>query len=70
MPTAIAAKKFNRPIRCMLDRDEDMMMTGGRHPCLMKYKVAFNDNGKILGCEAEIYTNGGYSHDLSTGVSK
>jgi len=27
------------PIRCMLDRDEDMIITGGRHPYLAKYKV-------------------------------
>ncbi|XP_050304513.1 xanthine dehydrogenase-like isoform X2 [Anthonomus grandis grandis] len=70
LPTAVAAKKFNRPIRVMLDRDEDMVMTGGRHPMLAKYKVAFDDNGKILGCEVEIYTNGGYSYDLSMGVTE
>ncbi|XP_066155943.1 xanthine dehydrogenase isoform X1 [Euwallacea fornicatus] len=68
LPAVVAARKFGRPIRCMLDRDEDMVMTGGRHPCLMKYKVAFNDDGKILGCEAEIYLNAGYSVDLSMGV--
>lgn len=68
LPTAVAAKKFNRPIRCVLDRDEDMVMTGGRHPFFMKYKVAFDENGKILGCDAQIYCNGGSSHDLSIGV--
>ena len=33
---------FNRtgkPVRCMLDRNEDMMTTGTRHPFLAKYKV-------------------------------
>ncbi|XP_060529120.1 xanthine dehydrogenase isoform X2 [Cylas formicarius] len=68
IPVAIAAKKFRRPIRCMLDRDEDMLMTGGRHPFLMKYKAAFDDTGKILGCDVHLYLNGGYSTDLSTGV--
>lgn len=36
---AVAARKFNRPIRLALDRDDDMLMTGGRHPFLGKYKV-------------------------------
>lgn len=68
IPTAVAAKKFRRPIRTMLDRDEDIVMTGGRHPFLMKYKVAFDDDGKILGCEIDIYSNCGYSMDLSFSV--
>ncbi|CAG9760635.1 unnamed protein product [Ceutorhynchus assimilis] len=68
LPTVIAAKKFNRPIRVILDRDEDMVMCAGRHPCLAKYKVAFDDRGKILGCDVRIYLNAGYSQDLSMGV--
>ncbi len=38
-PLAVAATKLNRPIRCMLDRDEDMISSGGRHPFLARYKV-------------------------------
>lgn len=41
LPVAIAAHRMGRPIRCMLDRDEDMMMTGTRHPFLHKYKKFF-----------------------------
>ncbi|KAG5876925.1 hypothetical protein JTB14_007388 [Gonioctena quinquepunctata] len=68
LPMAVAARKFNRPLRCMLDRDEDMLMVGTRHPFYCKYKVAFNDEGKILGCDAELYSNAGYSNDLSYAV--
>lgn len=68
LPVAVAATKLNRPLRIMLDRDEDMIMTGGRHPFLFKYKVAFDDNGTILGVEAEIFNNCGYSADLSYAV--
>ncbi|KAJ8955150.1 hypothetical protein NQ318_009043 [Aromia moschata] len=67
-PLAVAARKLNRPLRCMLDRDEDIVMTGARHPFLMKYKVAFDDSGKILGCDADIYNNCGYAEDLSFSV--
>lgn len=69
-PAAFVASKLNRPIRIMLDRDEDMLLTGGRHPFYMKYKTAFDDDGKILGCEIFIYNNAGYSFDLSFAVSR
>jgi len=35
----VACVRHNRPVRCMLDRDEDMAMTGSRHPLIGKYKV-------------------------------
>lgn len=69
LPVALAAHKLNRPIRCMLDRDEDMLMTGGRHPFYFRYKVGFTKEGKIMACDVEIYNNGGYSTDLSQSVS-
>lgn len=65
LPVALAAHKLNRPVRCMLDRDEDMQMTGTRHPFLVKYKIAVNKGGKIVGAIVNIYNNGGYSIDLS-----
>ncbi|XP_056637903.1 xanthine dehydrogenase [Diorhabda sublineata] len=68
IPIAVAAKILNRPLRCMLDRDEDIVMTGARHPFYYKYKVAFDNDGKILGCDAELYSNAGYSRDLSSSV--
>lgn len=34
-----ACVRLKRPVRCMLDRDEDMLSTGGRHPFYGKYKV-------------------------------
>ncbi|KAJ3642697.1 hypothetical protein Zmor_025458 [Zophobas morio] len=66
LPAAVAAVKLNRPIRCVLDRDEDIVMTGGRHPFLIKYKVAFNNEGKILGAHTKFYNNCGYSIDVSS----
>lgn len=36
---AVAARKTRRPVRIALDRDEDMAITGTRHPALIKYKV-------------------------------
>ncbi|CAH3868030.1 xanthine dehydrogenase [Pieris brassicae] len=65
LPVAFAAHKLQKPVRCMLDRDEDMLMTGTRHPFLIKYKVAVTKEGKIMGAKVDIYNNGGYSLDLS-----
>ena len=77
---AVAAKKLNRPIRCMLTREEDMTITGmymfcfeililgTRHPFLSNYKVGFTNDGKLVFLEAEIYSNGGCSMDLSLPV--
>lgn len=53
----------------MLDRDEDMMVSGTRHPFLGKYKVGFTKEGKITACDIEIYNNGGHTLDLSGAVS-
>ncbi|XP_062980216.1 xanthine dehydrogenase/oxidase-like [Elgaria multicarinata webbii] len=65
---AVAAVKAGCPVRCMLDRDEDMLISGGRHPFLGQYKVGFKKNGRITSLDAVYYSNGGNSVDLSHGV--
>ena len=65
---ATAAKKVRRPVRCMLNRDEDIMTSGQRHPFLAKWKVAVNKDGKLLALDADVFCNGGWSQDLSGAV--
>lgn len=65
---AIAANDLNRPVRCCLERDEDMMSSGGRHPFLGKYKVGFTKEGKVLSLQMKLYSNAGNSCDLSNPV--
>ncbi|ETE63145.1 Xanthine dehydrogenase/oxidase, partial [Ophiophagus hannah] len=65
---AVAAAKIGCPVRCMLDRDEDMLISGGRHPFWAQYKVGFKKNGRITSLDASYYSNGGNSVDLSHGV--
>ncbi|KAM9836215.1 xanthine dehydrogenase/oxidase [Aulostomus maculatus] len=65
---AVAANKLKRPVRCMLDRDEDMLTTGGRHPFYGKYKVGYLDSGKVVALEVSYYSNAGNSMDLSMSV--
>nr|GAT58891.1 xanthine dehydrogenase/oxidase [Mycena chlorophos] len=66
---AVAAKKTRRPVRIMLDRQEDIQITGQRHPCLTKWKVGFTSEGKLQALSADFFCNAGYSMDLSSGVS-
>ncbi|XP_075175818.1 aldehyde oxidase 1-like, partial [Anomaloglossus baeobatrachus] len=62
---AVAAQKNKRPIRCVLERNEDMLMTAGRHPFKGIYKVGFMNDGKIVGADVTFYTNAGCSPDES-----
>ncbi|KAI0397162.1 xanthine dehydrogenase [Xylariaceae sp. FL0594] len=65
---ALAAQKTKRPVRCMLNRDEDMIMSGQRHPFLAKWKVGVNKDGKLQALEADVFNNAGWSFDLSAAV--
>ncbi|KAL3874743.1 hypothetical protein ACJMK2_037714, partial [Sinanodonta woodiana] len=68
LPAAVAAHKLQRPVRVSLDRDQDMLMTGTRHPFLGRYKVGFTSQGKILALQLELYSNAGNSIDHSPAV--
>lgn len=57
------------PVRFMLDRDEDMISTGTRHPFLGRYKVGCTKEGKLVGVDIKLFSNGGFSYDVSTNVS-
>uniref|UniRef100_A0A4W3HJK5 Xanthine dehydrogenase n=1 Tax=Callorhinchus milii TaxID=7868 RepID=A0A4W3HJK5_CALMI len=68
LAVAVAAYKTKCPVRCMLNRDEDMLVTGGRHPFLGHYKVGFKDNGTIAALDVTCYCNAGNTFDLSPSV--
>ncbi len=65
---ALAAKKAGRPVRCMLNRDEDMVTSGQRHPFLARWKVGVNKDGKLQALDADVFCNAGWSQDLSGAV--
>ncbi|CAL1540108.1 unnamed protein product [Lymnaea stagnalis] len=69
-PTAVAAYKLQRPVRAVLERSEDMKLTGTRHPVLAKYKVGFTNEGQLTALEIVVYFNCGMSLDLSAAVSE
>jgi xanthine dehydrogenase/oxidase len=65
---AVAAKKTKRPVRGMLNRDEDMMTSGQRHPVQARWKVGTTHDGKLLALDADVYDNAGFSQDMSGAV--
>ncbi|XP_038045060.1 xanthine dehydrogenase/oxidase-like [Patiria miniata] len=65
---AVAANKVKRPIRLMLDRNEDMMTSGTRHPYLARYKVGVTSYGQLRALEIDMYSNAGSTYDFSVNV--
>ena len=52
-----------------MDRNEDMVYSGYRHPYRGTYRVGCTSEGKLTALETELYSNGGYSSDESVPVS-
>ena len=66
---AIAANKLKCPIKLRLDRDDDFMVTGKRHPFAYDYTVGFDDTGRLTGLKLMMVANCGFSADLSGPVA-
>lgn len=66
---AVAAHKLQRPVKLRLDRDDDFMVTGKRHPFAYDYTVGFNDDGLLSGLQLNMLVNCGFSADLSGPVA-
>src|SRR5438874_248164 len=66
---ALAATKTGRKVRVRLNRDQDMMITGKRHPFLGKFHVGFDKQGLLHAARIDIFSNGGWSLDLSRAVT-
>jgi xanthine dehydrogenase large subunit len=64
----LVALKTKRPARLVLNKDDDMRVTGKRHPFQNRYNVAFDDNGLFTGLIADLYCDGGCAADLSTSI--
>ncbi len=66
---AVAAKKWNRPVKIRPDRDDDMSATGKRHDFVIDYEVGFDDDGVIQAVTGEFAARCGFSSDLSGPVT-
>jgi len=66
---AIGAAKHRRAVKLRLDRDDDFMVTGKRHPFSYEYDVGFDDTGRLCGLKLMLAANCGFSADLSGPVA-
>lgn len=65
---ALAAFKTKKPVKLVLNRHEDLFMTGKRHPYSADFKIGLDENFKILSYEVRFYQNAGAFADLSTAI--
>ena len=66
---AIAARKLKKPVKLRMDRDDDFLVTGKRHPFAYDYTVGFDDTGRLQGLKLLMAVNCGFSADLSGPVA-
>lgn len=66
---ALAATKTGRKVRFRYNRDQDMMITGKRHPFLGRFRVGFDADGLLRAAKIDLFSNGGWSLDLSRAVT-
>jgi len=65
---ALGAWKTRRPVRVRLPRALDMALTGKRHPFLARWSAGFDPDGRLRGARVSLYSDAGWSLDLSEPV--
>ena len=68
MMAALVAQRTGRAARLVYAKDEDMRVTGKRHPYRTEWTVSFDAEGVIQAYTAQFYSDGGATADLSTAV--
>jgi xanthine dehydrogenase large subunit len=65
---ALAAARLGAPVELVLNRLDDIRMTGKRHPYSADFRIGLTAQRKILAYEATFYQNSGAFADLSAPV--
>lgn len=65
---ALAAFRLGVPVKLALRRQEDLRLTGKRHPYSSDFRLGAAYDGRILAYEATLYQNAGCTADLSTAI--
>ncbi|MFK5635890.1 MULTISPECIES: xanthine dehydrogenase molybdopterin binding subunit [unclassified Ornithinimicrobium] len=65
---ALGARVTGRPVRLRLTRTQDLTMCGKRHGFHARWRVGFDDEGRLQALEATLTSDGGWSLDLSEPV--
>lgn len=67
--TALAAVKTGQAVGVQLDRDEDMEISGKRHPFFARFEVGFFPDGRLHAAQVDLFSDGGWALDLSQPVN-
>ena len=65
----LAARKFRCPVKLRLDRDDDFMVTGKRHPFAYDYTAGYDHTGRLTALQLTMLADCGFSADLSGPVA-
>ncbi|HRY84039.1 MAG TPA: molybdopterin-dependent oxidoreductase, partial [Candidatus Cloacimonadota bacterium] len=65
---ALGTYLTKRPVEVLLSRDEDMKVTGKRHPFRSDWTVGYSSTGEISAYELTLLANGGAYADLSVAI--
>ena len=66
---AVAAQAVRAPVKLRLDRDDDFLITGKRHPFAYEYTVGFDNTGRLTALQLQMAVNCGFCADLSGPVA-
>ncbi len=66
--TALGSWATGKPVKLVLNRHDDLINTGKRHPYISDFTIGLTDQGKILLWEVDYFQNSGASSDLSTAI--
>lgn len=67
---ALATFHLNQSVKLILNRHDDLRMTGKRHPYESTYKIGLNKDLKIVAYEVEFLQNSGAAADLSPAIAE
>ena len=67
---ALATYHLNQSVKLILNRHDDLRMTGKRHPYESSYKIGLSKDLKILAYQAEFLQNSGAAADLSPAIAE
>ena len=65
---ALAAKLSGKPVKLILDREDDIKVTGKRHPYSSDFRIGIDSEFNIVAYEVVYYQNGGAAADLSPAI--
>lgn len=66
---ALAAVKLNCPVRLRVDRDDDFLITGKRHDFHVRWRLAANRDGVLVGAHLHHLVRCGWSADYAEAVA-